>query len=43
MTDCLFCKMVAGEIPTDPLYDDAAQMEQLASEVVPALASTIRP
>jgi len=27
----------------NPLYDDAAQMEQLASEVVPALASTIRP
>lgn len=20
--DCLFCKMGAGEIPTDPLYDD---------------------
>ena len=22
MADCLFCKMVDGEIPTDPLYDD---------------------
>ena len=22
MRDCLFCKMVEGEIPTDPLYDD---------------------
>jgi histidine triad (HIT) family protein len=22
MSDCLFCKMVDGEIPTDPLYDD---------------------
>ncbi len=22
MADCLFCKMAAGEIPTDPLYDD---------------------
>jgi histidine triad (HIT) family protein len=21
-TDCLFCRMVEGEIPTDPLYDD---------------------
>jgi histidine triad (HIT) family protein len=20
--DCLFCRMVEGEIPTDPLYDD---------------------
>ena len=22
MSDCLFCRMVEGEIPTDPLYDD---------------------
>lgn len=22
MADCLFCKMVDGEVPTDPLYDD---------------------
>lgn len=22
MADCLFCRMVEGEIPTDPLYDD---------------------
>lgn len=22
MADCLFCKMAAGEIPTDPHYDD---------------------
>ncbi len=22
MSDCLFCKMAAKEIPTDPLYDD---------------------
>lgn len=22
MADCLFCKMVEGDIPTDPLYDD---------------------
>ncbi len=22
MADCLFCQMVQGEIPTDPLYED---------------------
>jgi len=22
MADCLFCRMVEGEVPTDPLYDD---------------------
>jgi len=22
MTDCLFCKMVAGDIPTDTVYED---------------------
>src|SRR3990170_9010498 len=22
MADCLFCNMVAGEVPTDPLYED---------------------
>ena len=22
MSDCLFCQMVDGEIPTDPLYED---------------------
>jgi histidine triad (HIT) family protein len=22
MSDCLFCRMVEGEVPTDPLYDD---------------------
>ena len=22
MSDCLFCKMVEGDIPTDPLYED---------------------
>lgn len=23
MTDCLFCKMVEGKVPTDKLYEDA--------------------
>ena len=22
MTDCLFCKIIAGEIPSQPVYDD---------------------
>ena len=26
MTDCLFCRMIAGEVPVKPVYDDNSLM-----------------
>ena len=28
MKDCLFCKIIAGEIPSDKVYEDATFIEE---------------
>jgi diadenosine tetraphosphate (Ap4A) HIT family hydrolase len=29
MSDCLFCKIIAGDIPTEKIYEDAFQLGKI--------------